>query len=100
MAAVDNVEHQQQGITIIRKKDRRHYGYESIFGNHAGIFYDLKNVPFVHTLGLVYAEYWSKHRRKYLEHTYPSFFMDIKRIPTYRWECSEFSESDNEWSCT
>ena len=81
----------------LRRRDRRHYGYQSTFGNHAGILYDLKNVCYIHTQDR--PEHWSKHRRKYLEHTYPSFFMNIRLVPTYQWECSDFEESD-EWTST
>lgn len=30
--------------------------------------------------------------------TYPSFFMNIKTIPTYKWSCDTQSDSDD-WSC-
>ncbi len=96
MAAVDNVEHQQQGVSIIRKRDRRHYNYQSSF-NAVGTFYNIFNVPFIHTVSVT--EYWTKNRRKWVEYLYPSFFMNIKRIPTYRWSCESFEKSD-EWTCT
>ena len=97
MAAVDNVEHQQQGMYLTRKRDRRHYGYQSYFIN-PGVFYNILNVPFIHTMYMARTEYWTKHRRKYLEHTYPSFFMKLERIPTGRWECEDHNTSAT-WTC-
>src|SRR3972149_6414196 len=86
----------QQTNTYPRERDRRHYRYQSSFGNHPPIFYDLKNLPWL--IGQSNDIYWSKHRRVNRDYTYPSFFMNIKTIPTYGWSCETLSEGDV-WTC-
>ena len=65
----------QQTNTYPRERDRRHYRYQSSFGNHPPIFYDLKNLPWF--IGQSNDIYWSKHRRKNRDYLYPNYFGDV-----------------------
>ncbi len=89
----------QQTNTYPRKRDRRHYRYESVFGNHPPIFYDLKNIPWI--VGQSNDIYWSKHRRKNRDYIYPNYFgreawfYNLKNVP---WCISWFANKTEYWS--
>lgn len=74
----------QQTNTYPRKRDKRWYSYQSAFGNHPPIFYDLKNIPWF--IGQSNDTYWLKHRRKNREYRYPysfgneAWFKNLKNI--------------------
>lgn len=64
-----------QGVgseVLYKKVTPPHYTYQSVFGNHPPIFFNLSNVPWA--IGYSNEIYWSQHRRKNRDYLYPSYF--------------------------
>lgn len=89
----------QQTNIYPRKRDKRRYGYQSNFGNHPPIFYDLKNIPYF--IGQSNDIYWSKHRRKNRGYIYPNYFGSeawFKNLKNLHWGTTQFSNKLEYWT--
>src|SRR4030065_289128 len=88
----------QQTNTYPRDKDRRHYAYQSSFGNHPPIFKIFGRFPWF--IGQSSDIYWSKHRRENRDYLYPNYFgseawfYNLKNLP---WCISWFSNKTEYW---
>ncbi len=77
----------QQTNTYPRDKDRRHYAYQSSFGNHPPIFKIFGRFPWF--IGQSSDIYWSKHRRENRDYLYPNYFgseawfYNLKNLPWF-----------------
>src|SRR3972149_10310173 len=89
----------QQTNTYPRDRDRRHYRYQSSFGNHPPIFKIFRRFPWL--IGQSNDIYWSKHRRKNRDYTYPNYFGSeawFKNLSNIPWCMSWFSNKTEYWS--
>lgn len=94
----------QLGITeywTLNRRENREYLYQHVFNRT--INHGLKTVPWAMTFSLYVANsYLNMKRTKEINKVYsiyPSFFMNIKTIPTYKWSCISVDTTDS-WTCS
>lgn len=85
--------------TLNRRKNRE-YLYQHVFPY--AVKHALKTVPWTMTFSLYAANSYLNMKRvkeaRKVYSTYPSFFMNIKTIPTYKWSCTSVDTTDD-WTC-
>lgn len=84
----------------LNRRGNNEYLYQHIF--NMPVKHDLKTVPWIMTFNAYVANSYLNIRRvkeiKKVYSTYPSFFMNMKTIPTYKWACTTLNTTDN-WIC-